>query len=267
MGSSRNRASAFSLFAFQDIITSVTGIMVFVTLMLALELLNRVQNAPPIKTAEVLTQLDTAIQTTEARVRTLEERREASQDRLNRLAGVRPDTIRNNLRNLRSLTLELEKDIANLGLDYSSAQKRLEDARAYRSQHDNDERKLGALMIEAKRLREEIERLKRTGRIIFTPRADNTKTPWLVQIASGEVLTARYGSQTPAKVFRSAHDFVRFACNKDPAKEYFVVFVKSNGVDLFTPIRAQLEGGNFGVAVFLLADGQSAIDTGSGAMP
>ena len=48
------RQSAFSLFSFQDIITSVTGIMVLITLLLAVELINRTEASPPMQTREQL---------------------------------------------------------------------------------------------------------------------------------------------------------------------------------------------------------------------
>ena len=42
--------AAFSLFAFQDIITSVTGVMIMITLLLAVELVNRVEQSPAVQT-------------------------------------------------------------------------------------------------------------------------------------------------------------------------------------------------------------------------
>ena len=57
-------STAFSLFSFQDIITSVTGIMVLVTLMLALELITRVQTSAPAQTAVQTKRVEVTVEET-----------------------------------------------------------------------------------------------------------------------------------------------------------------------------------------------------------
>src|SRR5262245_5426312 len=49
-----------SLFSFQDIITSVTGIMILVTLILALDVIRRRQGAPDTQTAALTLELQQA---------------------------------------------------------------------------------------------------------------------------------------------------------------------------------------------------------------
>ena len=58
MSRRRRRSAPFSLFAFQDIITSVTGIMLVITMLLALELLERTDVAPPQATAAISKDLE-----------------------------------------------------------------------------------------------------------------------------------------------------------------------------------------------------------------
>ena len=53
----RKKQVTFSLFAFQDIITSVTGIMILATLMLAVEFIQRIDGAPPRQTEKIAARL------------------------------------------------------------------------------------------------------------------------------------------------------------------------------------------------------------------
>ena len=60
--SRRGRArSAFSLFSFQDIITCVSGIIILITLLLAVDLSQRKQSSPAVDTAKLAEQLRQAI--------------------------------------------------------------------------------------------------------------------------------------------------------------------------------------------------------------
>ena len=56
----RNK-SAFSLFVFQDIIMSVTGIMILITLILSLEMMERQEESPRERTSEIISQLKAAV--------------------------------------------------------------------------------------------------------------------------------------------------------------------------------------------------------------
>ena len=68
----RRRESGFSLFAFQDIITSVTGIMILVTLVLAIELIERTESSPKVMTAQTTDQLKSQIVANEKEIQSLE---------------------------------------------------------------------------------------------------------------------------------------------------------------------------------------------------
>ena len=46
-----------SLFSFQDIITSVTGVMILLTLLMALELVEKIETSPPVLTENLTVEL------------------------------------------------------------------------------------------------------------------------------------------------------------------------------------------------------------------
>ncbi|MCA9014472.1 MAG: hypothetical protein KDA77_03990, partial [Planctomycetaceae bacterium] len=53
----RKKQNKFSLFAFQDIITSVTGIVIFITLLMSLELIQRHPKPAQADSADLIKQL------------------------------------------------------------------------------------------------------------------------------------------------------------------------------------------------------------------
>jgi len=56
--------SPFSLFSFQDIITCVSGIIILITLILAVELTQRKQAKPAVETAQLAEDIRRAIEDT-----------------------------------------------------------------------------------------------------------------------------------------------------------------------------------------------------------
>src|SRR5687768_7345021 len=88
------RTSPFSLFSFQDIITCVSGIIILITLMLVLELVQRRQRSPQVRTQAIASQLRTSIASAKAEVTKLKAALAKDSSRLEERAGVSVDLIR-----------------------------------------------------------------------------------------------------------------------------------------------------------------------------
>ena len=264
-----HRSSVLSLFAFQDIITSVTGIMILVTLVLALELLYRKENAPPRKTAEILVKLESAIVKSQARIEELRGRARDNETRIGRYAGIDIANVHDDLENLKNLNGVLTDEVSELANEAVAASGRVEDARNVMSAHSDDRETIKNVLAEGEQVEQQIEDLKRSGRVIFAPSQDSHKTPWLVEITGDKITVARYGEHARSKEYGSSTDFMRFIHAREPTSDYFVLFVKPDGIKVFQEVRQLLESPpdksrRFDVVVYVLTLEQTAIDSQTG---
>lgn len=263
------RLSVLSLFAFQDIITSVTGIMILVTLVLSLELLYRKENAPPQKTAQILTKLESAIVENQAKIEELRGQARDNETRIGRYAGIDIANLHDDLENLLNLNGMLIDEVSELANEAAAASERVQDARNVMSEHSNDRETIQDLLAEGEQVEQQIEELKRSGRVIFSPSQESDKTPWLAEVTGNEITVARYGEHARFKKYRSSTDFVRFTHDREPTSDYFVLFVKPDGIKLFQEVRQALESHpdksrRFDVVVYVLTLEQTAIDSQTG---
>lgn len=152
---------AFSLFAFQDIITSVTGIMILVTLILALELLQQMEASPSQRTKEVVqdidstvtsvTELDAAVARNQARIADLQDRLTQGAGRIGDVAGfdqraVQQENAEQTRRKVQGLT------------DVAERQKEINDAAQEIKDHEETLKNAQQSLAEAERkLQQEIE--------------------------------------------------------------------------------------------------------------
>lgn len=75
-------APPISLFSFQDIITSVAGIIIFLTLMMAVELVQHANDSPPVQTSKLNTELSETVSAQLEEIKRLEDRLNVGQKQL-----------------------------------------------------------------------------------------------------------------------------------------------------------------------------------------
>src|SRR5688572_28379815 len=111
-----------SFFAFQDIITSVTGIMILVTLILALEFIQKSEGSPKNQTKQITEELTAAVQQTAAMKMTVAAAQEEisklraalaqSEDTLLETVKVESEQMARSLRDLEELNKMLADELA-----------------------------------------------------------------------------------------------------------------------------------------------------------
>ena len=100
----------FSLFAFQDIITSVTGIMILVTLLLSIELLQRKEMSPSNRTAQIVSQMTEAV----SQVDQLEAQFNSASSMLADLTRFDPSRLRSQVQDLHELNERMQSEVTQL---------------------------------------------------------------------------------------------------------------------------------------------------------
>lgn len=264
-----------SLFSFQDIITSVTGIMILVTLFLGIEVIRRKEGSPENRT-KVLTQelIEASRHATKVKATLQGNRRQIEQLR-SALAGsdsqllesvkVDADEVSRQLRDLDELNKLMAGELKESDARRKQTEQELEEMLARQSDKQSDKQTLEQLSQKVKEKLEELKKLRQANRVIFNPTLGDSKSPWLVELSASGILSAPLGKQEKPQSFATAAAFKSWAGKRSKAGEYFVLLVKPSTIDAFLDARQALEKQGFDVGFDLLRDDQTAIDPETGA--
>ncbi len=262
----RRTSPKISLFAFQDIITSVTGIMVLITLLLALELLQRKEESPPVKTAEITEQIESSVEENRQQIEDLKQQLKQQGQQAVELARVDPTHLSRQITDTTRLTEAMQQELEELEQQQDATANRQQQAEQDLDQRE-ESKSLEQLLQEIAEHREKIEKITQSNRMIFNPDAGENKTPWLVEVQGNQIQTAPVGQAQRPEVFADVGEFRRWVSGRNPSREYFVLLVKPAGIDAFDDIRTFLQSKRFDVGYDVLAADQNAIDPETGTAP
>jgi len=274
--SRRGRGSAaFSLFAFQDIITSVTGIMILVTLILSLELIERKEGSPVVQTEATKEQMRQAAVEAEQIKQTISDNQKAvkvilsklskRQGGIDKYAGEDAKQLERQLASFEEMSRALRSELSRV-----KRQQRKADQRKQRA--DSTQEKLAATPDKLKDIQEQLRKkkaqlakLKNSNRRIVSRAAGESRTPWLVEIKGAGLLVAEVGKNLKPRSFSDVASFLAWVARRDRNSEYFVLFVSPAGIAQFMKARDALRKMRFGVSFSLITKDETAIDSVRGA--
>lgn len=259
MRSRASRANPFSLFAFQDIITSVTGIVILITMMLALELVHRKASSPQAKTVEISDTLGDALAQNQQEI----ERLQRIVDEGHQSFQFDADSLKNRLEELRKASSELQMQNAQLSEEMADARLRQEQLEQEAQQVTPQD--LQSLQQELQTTRQQLQKLKQSNRVIFNRPEGEPKTPWLLQVEGDGILAAEVDKSMQPLRFASTQDFANWAAGQNSGAIYFVLLLKPSGVSRFQELRQTLRTSGFDIGYDLLSHSQEAIDPETGA--
>jgi hypothetical protein len=264
-------STPISLFSFQDIITSVTGIMILVTMMMTLELLQRKVSAPAPQTAKIIDELRPAVDQGDQEIAKLQQQLARDEQTLRELAGIDQNQVRRAMDDLERLTRQLQSDVQTLRGEEAHADSRVRRSEAEKTQRASDAKTLQELTERVRKTQRQFEELKSSNRVIYNVSSSASKSAWLVQIGDDQLLTAPVGKPA-ASVFSGSPEartaeFLRWAASRDPKSEYFMLLVKPGGVASFRTLLQGLTSKGFQVGFDLIGASQMAVDPKTGASP
>lgn len=248
--SRKKGAVPFSLFAFQDAITSVCGVVVLVTLLLALNLTKQalLENEEIVNVQRAL-EISQKIEEKKAE---LERARRPSEstDFIVQAAG------------LSSAEIDARKTKAEKEMEEALQEKeRLEEAKDVIA--DNNQ-KIYALDKQVEELKQKIEALEEAkalaenkandeldnGVMYRFPKSDG-QTPWFVDIAEQKIAAiGRYERFD----FKSDSEFLRWAKKRDNAAEYFVLIFRPSAAQLNAQIVKELEDADYKMGIDMVGE-------------
>ena len=275
MSRRRSNGSAFSLFAFQDIITSVIGIIILVTMVMALELVKSVESSPSQRTNKVVGD----IKGTVASVKDLKDMVSINQDLINKLtgqlqqgaatigemAGFDANGVGRDQTNLDLINKKMADDLAELEKDHATVNHQRQKLEDEFGKPSNDPKRIQEKLDEVEKTKKDLEAIRKSKRVIFNPTEGDAKTPWLIEVTADAIIVAKIGVTAPPSRLNGLEDFRRWAAQRNRNTEYFVLMVKPNGIEVFQQLKSTLERLKFDIGYDLLSADQTAIDPNKGA--
>lgn len=261
----RHNDSPFSLFAFQDIITSVTGILLLIMLLLCVSLITReLSQDPPMDASDETSFESSHVAELEGRVQALRTEFEERKSRFGRLLAMSPSTAIRRREELRSQVAVLTQSVEKL-----DAETRAAAAVASRPATPREQavaKEVDAKSKKAAQLRRKLDALKQSGRLVFHPSPSDPRQPWVVQVDNADILVAPAGRREPARRFASpdeAFAWVRRTRRTD--SDYFVLFVKPGGIWEHYKLVDALHEADFRTGIELIGANQTVVDPHIGA--
>jgi flagellar motility protein MotE (MotC chaperone) len=254
-----------SLFSFQDIITSVTGVMILLTLLLALELVESAQQSPALQTTELVNDLQEQIAVASAELEDLKKRINASSTELSQSTTTDKDAIKREIQ-------ELQKKIAEMNLNQDNLNKKKDNLTKTKKKLEVTKQSLKEMEEERKKIEDEIknanERLFKVGdgvMVLVEPRKNDRRDPWIVEFFGSKIMVSSVGTTVRQDTFSRVSLFQNWLKNKKPREVYFYLLVHEDGIQDFRQVKEDLLNKGYDYGIDLLLPNQTAMDSQQGA--
>ncbi|MBQ4081313.1 MAG: hypothetical protein II596_11580, partial [Thermoguttaceae bacterium] len=256
--SRKRKGAPFSLFAFQDAITSVCGVVVLITLMLALELTRRVADDTPEQNDPVAAQVKELRAKIAAEREDIEALESAAPD-----AGdaVDPQTAGFSLAEVQTNFENVQKRLEAAKAEEARLRNEREAARATERANADEEKRLAELREELKKVREEAQSATDAPsapdnpNLVYYEFPDGVREkPWYVDISGGNIVAVPSDPDETRREFASPEEFVAWAKTRSRVNEYFVLIARPSGAAKFDAISLELEDLHFKLGIDLVAE-------------
>jgi hypothetical protein len=239
--------------------------MILVTLLLAVELIQRKEQAPPQKTAELTPQIEQTVAANRSEIDRIREQLARQGANAVELAEVDPSHLRELIEDNAQATETLQGELDKLRQEEDDADKRRDAARDHLAQRSGNAQTTEEMLAEIQEKQEELRKLQQSNRMIFNPDSGTSKSPWIIEIVGGKISAAPVGRSARPVVFDDLAAFESWAGGRDAGGEYFVLMVKPDGIDTFAGVREYLVNKRFDIGYDLVTADQDVLDPEVGA--
>ena len=262
MARRRHNESPLSRVSLQDIITSVTGILVLLTLILALDLTTReaASSVATLETRAVASEVQETLAQTQAQLQALQDLLAAQTEATTELARLTPAAALQQQAELDRELATLAQDTAQLQANVQSKEQDSRELERKSTEKASDRERVRHLQQQSDLVKQQLAELKRSNRVFYRPRAGDGKRAWLVDIRAQVIVVAPADAQHEQQAFEasseklSVNDFVRWAtAHRHPGGEYFVLLVRPSGIDSFHDLEERLLKAGFETGIDLIS--------------
>ena len=265
-----------SLFAFQDIITSVTAIVIVVVLFLALDLVNRKQGQASESPAVLADELVARIADVEAELIKLRQELARTDELVQQVASTSPAELKAEIarheRTIEDQRRELQRQ--------DERQKRLvaqqQATAAEKFDLSPSQQRLEQTLQEARELQGQLDQEKQENRVLFTlPRGSNQKG-WVAVVEADKITIAPFGRPAKPQVFvttgvilktTAADALADWIVRNQLRSAYFLVLIRPNGSRTFGVLEEALREKSVSFGFDLIDGERSVLHPERGAAP
>jgi hypothetical protein len=246
-----------SFFSFQDIITSVTGILILVTLMLSFS----------VTTAETTSAEEQQLNAARARLSETEAENERLQQRRIEAATLPdPAQLQTQIESLQREQSELQKQVQQSETTLASARERRQKQTAQTQAAAALREKINTLEQQLDELREKAARAKSNVNVVYivpdVETRQNPKTPIAI-VVSGDRLRAQRlnGSELQDIQISSADSLDPVLTRHKPDRDFLVFYFRPSGARWFAPFRSMARERGFEVGYDAVEENKQLIFT------
>lgn len=280
----RSKDVAISLFSFQDIITSVTAIMILLVLILTLELVTRVVNkGMATEDRRVAHALKRTVAEMEERVEQLRKEAAVAQASASDAAGFSAKETAEKQARAEHEAKELKEELSRLEMQLRTAQssRRAAEGKLAATQAENTE----ATNARAKAVESRASELETANRqerqrqateekrtrdgsvaartLVFNAPPGNTLKPLLVEIAKDGLAALDTDGESPRRfawgLLGPEAGFGDWLKKHDKRREYVVLILRPSGVERYDMIREAVIAAGFDVGTELIGEQMSVV--------
>lgn len=280
----RSKDVAISLFSFQDIITSVTAIMILLVLILTLELVTRVATkGMAAEDRRVAQELKRSVTEMEQRLEQLRKEAAAAQAAASDAAGFSAKETAEKQARAERAAKELQEEIRRLEVQLRDAQssRRSAEGRLAASQTDDpeataarareaDERaaQMEAANREEQRRQESEAKRASDGTaaartLVFNAPPGTTLEPLLVEIAKDGLVAVGPDGESPRRfawnLLGLPAGFGDWLKGRNKSREYVVLILRPSGVERYDSVREAVVSAGFDVGTELIGEQMSLV--------
>jgi len=280
----RSKDVAISLFSFQDIITSVTAIMILLVLILTLELVTRVATkGMAAEDRRVAQELKRSVAEMEQRLEQLRKEAAAAQAAASDAAGFSAKETAEKQARAERAAKELQEEIRRLEVQLRDAQssRRTAEGRLAASQTDDPEATAArareadarAAQMEAANREEQRRQESETKRasdgtaaartLVFNAPPGTTLEPLLVEIAKDGLVAVGSDGESPHRfawnLLGLPAGFGDWLKGRNKTREYVVLILRPSGVERYDAVREAVVSAGFDVGTELIGEQMSLV--------
>lgn len=258
----KKSSNPFSLFAFQDIITSVCGIVVLITLLLALELSVRALTAD----AESEGSDRRAYENMRADQEEFQKLTTRATEDLAQLLSDSGDYASLSVAQLRKQIENQQEENSNREQQKTDSEKRLEYAQARYAKSVREQNDPQELEAEKESIRGEIQDAEREkkeaqdcGAIYYSRSPNPSEKPWLADLAKEKItVTPLFGDPSAKRQVFDERDkvaaFLKWAKKRNARTEYFVFLIRPSSEEFFKDICNSIRAAGFRIGIEFIGE-------------
>ena len=256
------RDNMSSLFAFQDVMASLIGILFFVVLFMSLDIIE--QSAPAAEAAAAASEQDRALVALREKLQKLIEQRDRlgrqvlrQTEKLNAASAYSDQDL---VESIKKLHKKIQYLLASMKQAESELARKNAQVRKVTKETGAARTKMKSLDEDIRKVRAKDKAARSMPRVAYIIDEAPDLEPWLVEVSGNRIRSAVKDGTSAVMTFAADNpdkrksQFLSWARSQESTKHYFVILIKPSGLKQAHDIRKRLDGMGFRLGKDLLPE-------------